>query len=332
MRARALRRQVRGRASAVGPFALAALMLPGLSGCSSDGPQGSSSTHWLTCEVDAECADLVLGASCGQSGYCEAASGARLEQRVVFEESFDAPLDQTTFAAEVGTLIRNDEAQAYTDRPENISSGSGELVLTARAEAWEGASFTSGSVHTSGQRAFTFGRIEARMQTPLATGCASAFWLLPENPMPDVPSCDKGSCYMGTWPAWGDITIASRVSSAPESVSMALNYGVWNDALGAVEHFPEHHQAPVPDGGWHVYAIEWTPTRIDWLVDGALVASADLSPDNLYRPDGRHPFHQPFHLRLNLALGGLDQAPNAAEYPQELRVDWVRVLQWVEPE
>src|SRR5690606_40239039 len=56
MRARALRRQVRGRASAVGPFALAALMLPGLSGCSSDGPQGSSSTHWLTCEVDAECA------------------------------------------------------------------------------------------------------------------------------------------------------------------------------------------------------------------------------------------------------------------------------------
>jgi hypothetical protein len=36
---------------------------------------------------------------------------------------------------------------------------------------------------------------------------------------------------------------------------------------------------------------------------------------------------RPFHVRLSLALGGLDRASDSAYYLQELRVDRIRVWQ-----
>jgi beta-glucanase (GH16 family) len=254
----------------------------------------------------------------------------------VLEEEFDAStLDVTAFDHETGYLLRNDEAQAYTDREQNVRLEAGQLVLTALAETFDSASFTSGSVHTSGARAFTFGRIEARMQVPLGRGCSTAFWLLPEAPAPDINSCDdSGACYLGTWPAWGDVTIANIQSQTPDRVLTSLNYGIWDDTLAGVRHGEVTSPAALSatTDGWHIFALEWGPQRIQWVVDGEIAASTDLSLPDLYLPDGEHPFHQPFHIKLNLALGGFDQAPVAEDYPQELRVDWVRVTQWLPEE
>jgi beta-glucanase (GH16 family) len=254
----------------------------------------------------------------------------------VWEEQFDAStLDPTAFDYETGYLLRNEEAQAYTDREQNVRLEDGQLVLTALAETFDAASFTSGSVSTSGAQSFTFGCIEARMRVPLGRGCSTAFWLLPEAPTPEVNSCDDtGTCYAGTWPAWGDVTIANIQSQTPDRVLTSLNYGIWDDALAGVRHGEITSPAALSatTDGWHVFALEWGPQRIQWVVDGEIVASTELSLPDLYLPGGEHPFHQPFHIKLNLALGGFDQAPVAEDYPQELRVDWVRVTQWLPEE
>jgi beta-glucanase (GH16 family) len=242
-----------------------------------------------------------------------------------------ATLDDSLLGYETGAGIRNDEEQAYTDRPENVAIDAGDLVVTARAEQFDGASFTSGSLNSEGRFSFTFGRVEARLSAPSGDGCSAAFWMLPESPAPTVQTClDDSPCYSGTWPAWGDITIANLQSQLPGEVLGTVSYGVWDDGLDAVTHgvFAGENASVEDPTAYHVYALEWGPSRLDWFVDDELVRTLQLPPDDTYFPDGEDPFQQPFHLRLNLAIGGLDQAPDPADYPQELRVDWVRVWQW----
>ena len=302
--------------------------------CGPGGPESSSSTHWLRCQVDADCTNLALGARCGEDGYCTAPDGARLAQTLVLDESFSGEsLDPETFGFETGFELRNAEAQAYTERLENVRIEEGALVITARAESYEAASYTSGSVHTLGRRAFTFGRFEARMRVPLGRGCSSSFWMLPEAPGAPVNTCvDPTPCYDGTWPAWGDIVIVNHQSQVPGRLLNAVSYGVWDDSVAAVRHGvrtgPEHTIA-APDSEWHLFTLDWGPERMEWSVDGMLVSTLELPPTDLYQPEGQNPFHRPFHLKLGLALGGLDQTPVAADYPQQLSVDFVRVWQWL---
>lgn len=296
------------------------------------GPNTSSSTHWLACDTDLECANLAIGARCGDDGFCATDAGQRLVRELLYADEFDAAtLDAAHWGYEVGTGIRNDEAQAYTDRPQNVALEAGALVLTARAEQFDGAEFTSGSVTSEGRFSFAFGRIEARISAPQGRGCSSAFWMLPENPAPDVRSCPDGvSCYDGTWPAWGDMTIANQQSQLPGQVLGTVSYGVWDAALEGVTHgvFGDADATVEDPAAYHTYALEWGPARLEWFVDDVLEQTLVLPPENMYAPDGVDPFSQPFHLRLNLAIGGLDQAPEAADYPQEMRVDWLRVWQW----
>ncbi|MBN2196513.1 MAG: glycoside hydrolase family 16 protein [Polyangiaceae bacterium] len=307
------------------------------SGCGPSGPRSSSSTHWLRCGTDPECANLAVGARCEKDGFCVASGGTRLVQSLVLDEGFSGTtLDPATFGFETGFDLRNAEAQAYTDRAENVRVEGGELVITARAEAYDGADFTSGSVTTLGRQALTFGRFEVRLRMPLGRGCSSAFWMLPEAPGMPVNTCvDPTPCYSGTWPAWGDIVVANHQSQNPGGILTGVSYGTWDDAVAGVRHGvamgPEYMIA-APDTGWHVFALDWGPERMEWYVDDVLANSLLLPPADLYQPDGQNPFHRPFHLKLSLALGGLDQAPAAGDYPQELRADYVRVWQWLPEE
>jgi beta-glucanase (GH16 family) len=299
-------------------------------------PTTSSSTHWLACETDLDCANLAAGALCGGDGYCVSPVGGHLRQELVYSDEFEGTtLDSSRLDFETGASIRNDEAQAYTDRPANVSVDAGNLILTALAEQYDGAEFTSGSVNSEGLFSFTFGRIEARISAPVGRGCSAAFWMLPENPAPYVRSCVDGStCYDGTWPAWGDVTVANHQSQLPGQVLGTASYGIWDDALAGVTHgvFDDGNAAVEDASAYHTYALDWGPARLEWFVDDVLVRTLVLPPEDMYSPGGVDPFRQPFHVRLNLAIGGLDQAPDPADYPQEMRIDWVRVWQWTPEE
>ncbi len=78
---------------------------------------------------------------------------------------------------------------------------------------------------------------------------------------------------------------------------------------------------------FHVYAMEWTPERIDVFVDDTLY----FTYMNEHEGWEEWPFDKPFHLILNVAVGGAwGRAGGPIDdtvFPQRMLVDYVRVYQ-----
>jgi beta-glucanase (GH16 family) len=75
---------------------------------------------------------------------------------------------------------------------------------------------------------------------------------------------------------------------------------------------------------YHIYAIEWAPARLDFLVDGQIFHT--VTPASL--PAGtKWVYDHPFFLILNLAVGGgwPHNPDETTVFPQTMRVDYVRV-------
>ncbi len=93
-----------------------------------------------------------------------------------------------------------------------------------------------------------------------------------------------------------------------------------------------------PADAFHVYAIEWEEDEIRWYVDDTHYATqtADGWYSQVEAPngaaaiaEGTAPFDQPFHLILNVAVGGTwpGLPDDTTVFPQEMLVDYVRVYQ-----
>ncbi len=249
------------------------------------------------------------------------------EPRLVWSDEFDgAALDRSKWTADVDCWGGgNHERQCYVDRPANLAVEDGTLRITAtRARttgpAWparlggggsKSLPYASARLHTRGKAAFRYGRVEVRAKLPGGQGIWPAIWMLPEH-----------DAY-GPYPLSGEIDIAE-----------AVNLGVRCDGCRDEVHGTLHHgrstrsvrqwggKAPFADwDAFHVYGLEWTPTEIVWLLDG----------EAYHREPARPPFDQPFHLILNLAVGG--KWPEGAgrsgvddqALPATMWVDWVRV-------
>jgi beta-glucanase (GH16 family) len=76
---------------------------------------------------------------------------------------------------------------------------------------------------------------------------------------------------------------------------------------------------------FHVYALEWSPKRIDIFVDDALYFTY-VNEGTGWR---EWPYDHPYHLILNLAIGGAwgrSGGPiDDSLFPQQMLVDYVRV-------
>ena len=75
---------------------------------------------------------------------------------------------------------------------------------------------------------------------------------------------------------------------------------------------------------FHTYAMEWSATGITWFVD-------EQSYHTFKNPDkskAEWPFDNPFHLILNVAVGGSWGGYKGVDteiWPQRMAVDYVRV-------
>ncbi len=206
----------------------------------------------------------------------------------------------------------NNEKQYY--RRENIEVKDGLLVITAKKESYGGKSYTSGRVRTKGKGDWLYCRIEMRAKMPLGRGLWPAFWMLPTN-----------SPY-GGWAASGEIDIMEYIGHEPNVVHGTLHYGgQWpnNVHKGSSYTLPQGSFAE----DFHVFAFEWEKTRMRWYVDGKLYRSTG----EWYSTAAPYPapFDVPFHLLINLAVGGnWPGSPDATTvFPQQLLIDYVRVYQ-----
>ncbi|WP_299667769.1 glycoside hydrolase family 16 protein [uncultured Polaribacter sp.] len=204
----------------------------------------------------------------------------------------------------------NNELQYYTNRSENVTVQNGILIITAKEEQFNGASYTSARLLTKGKLEQTYGRFEARIRLPYGKGLWPAFWLLGDD--------SKGT---EVWPQIGEIDIMEYVGDKPTSVfgtvhgpgysggeSIGKSYELVNDRF---------------DTGFHVFGIEWGPNYINYYVDDVLYNQ--ITPEDV---PGEWVFNRgPFYIILNLAVGGaLPGEPNEeTKFPQTMLVDYVRV-------
>nr|WP_241732482.1 glycoside hydrolase family 16 protein [Galbitalea soli] len=211
----------------------------------------------------------------------------------------------------------NRELEYYTPGSQNASlDGRGHLVLTADKSnqdlaCWYGrCEFTSARLTTAPSSTVRYGRIEARMKVPVGAGLWSAFWMLGA---PTAPN---------NWPNDGEIDIAENIGSEPATVHGSLHGPGYAGLDSLTATFTTPSGEPL-SSRFHTYAIIWSRSSIEYLVDGEVYAIQ--TPDTTR--GNRWVFDRPFSLILNLAVGGTWPGSPATStvFPAQLVVDYVAV-------
>lgn len=206
----------------------------------------------------------------------------------------------------------NNELEWY--QPGNVVVRDGIARLVARREpirASDGETYpyTSGMITTGRDRSdldvpprfvFTYGFVEVRARIPEGKGLWPALWLLAadHNSRPEIDIVEF----------LGDTTDIARfhvhyLDRDGERRDPGFDF-VSSDFAGA----------------WHVFAVDWTPDRITWFVDGIarweVTDPAAISQESMY-------------LIANLAVGG--DWPGAPDddtiFPAAFELDYVRIWQ-----
>jgi beta-glucanase (GH16 family) len=306
---------------------------------------------------------IVAGALVGMLGGCATpehvagrAGGGRFGDGVprragwqlVWHDEFDgAQLDRAywDFDRGDGSIVGipgwgNNELQYYTDDERNVFLRDGRLVIRAieerRFDAFGTGRYTSGRLVTRGKLAVRYGRIEAAMRLPVGQGLWPAFWMMPEPVDLGRNPFARAGAY-GGWAASGEIDIMEARGSRPGEVTAAIHYGgEWPRNTYQARTFRFRGERSIADV--NVYAVEWEPGVIRWYVNDELFFTATdwYSADaaGAARPFPA-PFDQPFHLIINLAVGGHFDGyppPDAPYIPAEIEVEYVRVYQRPEQE
>ncbi len=251
---------------------------------------------------------------------------------LVWSDEFDGEaLDTDKWSPNVWPPRKvNDEDQAYTARPENLRVEDGKLIIVAHKEDYEGASYTSGRVHTDGKGDFLYGRFEVRAKLPAGKGSWPAIWMLPSDPYRYSTTCEVGEDWQGSstcdaWPNSGEIDIMEHVGYQMGHIhgtvhNEAYYWAKWEQRKGRI-------LIDGVDEDFHVYALEWTPERIDAFVDDSHYFTY-INENSGWQV---WPYDQPFHLILNIAVGGMwGRSGGGIDdeiFPLQMDVDYVRVYQ-----
>lgn len=251
---------------------------------------------------------------------------------LVWHDEFEGDkLDPNKWTPDVWQAFKvNSEDQAYTERNKNIRVKDGKLIIQAHKEAYQNADYTSGRVHSKGKGDFLYGKAEIRAKIPSGNGTWSAIWMLPSDPYKYSTTCKPNEDWQGSrtcdaWPNSGEIDIMEHLGHDMGTVwgtvhNKAYYWVNWEQRKGSII-------GKDLDKDFHLYSVEWTPNYIHVFLD-----------DNLYftyvneQSDWKAwPYDHPYHIILNLAIGGnWGRAGGPIDdsiFPVKMEVDYVRVYQ-----
>jgi beta-glucanase (GH16 family) len=274
-------------------------------------------------------ASLALSAAgCGSSGAADRSPSMpgttpappAAGWTLVWSDEFDGPsgalVDAGKWVFDLGgNGWGNQELEYYTDRPRNASlNGEGALAIQALSETYAGPDgvtreYTSARLKTQGKFEQAYGRFEARLKVPRGQGLWPAFWMLGN---------DIGA---SGWPRCGEIDVMENIGREPFTVHGTMHgpgYSGGNGIGGGLVASESYAD------DFHVFAVEWAPGEIRWLVDEKeynRTTTANLPVGAAWV------FDHPFFLLLNVAVGGAWPGdPDASTiFPQQMLVDYVRV-------
>jgi Glycosyl hydrolases family 16/Calx-beta domain len=232
---------------------------------------------------------------------------------LVWADEFNADtLNTTWWNYEAGASgWGNNELQFY--REDNTSLVNGNLVITAKKQAFGNAPYTSSRLTTKGKKAFKFGRIDIRAALPKGQGLWPALWMLGSN----IDAVN--------WPSCGEIDIMELTGNLPQRV---LGTAHWAELTGTPRFKGSDFYLSGNDNfqdEFHVFSLNWEADKMEYLVDNKVFYT--ITPTSL---DGaNYPFNKNFFFIFNVAVGGsLPGNPDATSvFPQSMIVDYVRVFQ-----
>lgn len=228
---------------------------------------------------------------------------------LVWADEFNDSIDFSIWDYGIGPT--NDNVHYYTNRPQNLQVVDGVLNIIALAEFYMGYNYTSALLKSKID--WRYGRFEARIKLPQTNGFVPAFWMLPSE-----------NSY-GWWPKSGEIDIMEQPSNEVSNIYGTIHTQDYNSFTGSG---PVGDVTVIPDAQteFHLYAIEWTPTQIDFYVD----SQNYFSFSNNNAGSATYPFDKPFNIILNLAVGGgwVGNPNLTTVFPAIMEVDYVRVYQY----
>lgn len=300
---------------------ISAMILSGLTACGSKdtGNTGADTTETETASAEDAAESVDTSATDVSEDEIEIPDGFHL----VWHDEFNGTeLNEDDWNREehkAGWV--NNELQEYIPSDEYAFVKDGELVIQpVKTEDEDGnVSYASGRVNTQNKHDVKYGRFEARIKFPEGKGFLPAFWMMPQ---------DEDN--YGQWPKCGEIDIAEVLGD-----NTTMNYGT--------VHYGEPHKQnqgtyTLSEGSfsedYHVFAVDYEPGVIKWYVDGEqYYETSDWFskwPGAKEKPYPA-PFDQPFHVILNVAVGG-DWPGDPDETTvfddrAAMKVDYVRIYQ-----
>lgn len=222
--------------------------------------------------------------------------------------------DDTKWGYDVGgNGWGNNEKQYYTSkRLENASVKNGVLSITAIKEKFEGKDYTSARLVTKNKGDWKYGRFEIRAKLPKGRGVWPAIWMLSTD------------WKYGGWPASGEIDIMENVGYLPDSVFGTVHTKAYNHVIGTQKGTKTSRKDLAE--AFHTYILEWDENVIKIFLDDEHY----FTFNNEKKTFNEWPFDQPFHLLLNIAVGGNwggKMGVDDSIWPQTMEVDYVRVYQ-----
>jgi beta-glucanase (GH16 family) len=223
----------------------------------------------------------------------------------------------------------NDEDQTYTDRAKNARIENGLLIIEAHQEQFNDAQYTSARLNSLNKGDFLYGKAEVRAKIPAGQGTWSAIWMLPSEPFKYATTCQEGEDWQGNstcdaWPNSGEIDIMEHVGYDMNRIhgtvhNKAYYWKNWEQRKASIE-------GVNVDQEFHVYSVEWTPEDITVYFNEI--------PYFYYKNEKSDwrawPFDHPYHIILNLAIGGAwgrSGGPiDNSIFPVRMEVDYVRVF------
>ena len=205
----------------------------------------------------------------------------------------------------------NNELQYYSNADlKNARIENGILTIEAKIDPAHPKGYSSARIVTRGKATWQYGYFEIKAKLPEGVGTWPAIGMLAEENR------------HGGWPKNGEIDIMEHVGFDPGKVHGTVHTEAFNHSIGTqkggfkmVENFQSE---------FHIYAIDWTEDKIDFFIDGEKYFSFSNSGGD-YK---EWPFNQPFHLILNIAVGGNWGGQKGVDekiWPQKMEIDYVRV-------
>ena len=212
----------------------------------------------------------------------------------------------------------NNELENYTSNQKNAHVENGNLIIEAIKEKSGKVNYSSARLVSKGKGDFLYGKFEIKAKLPKGLGTWPAIWMLAS----ENAYGNKG------WPDNGEIDIMEHVGFDQNRVHGNIHTKAFNHSIKTnkgnnilVENASDQS---------HIYGMEWTPEYIAIYVDRNEYFRFNKETSYKWQ---EWPFDKPFHLLLNIAVGGNwggQKGVDDSIFPQKMEVDYVRVYPLVE--